>query len=198
MGGRVMNSNEDDRKRLKINDPNAIINIPGSKKLATDVDLFDDHLRIAAATGIPLPKQWDNISGIHRSRGMRLDKPEKFVFVVEKPLYSAVRMLDQAGITTTESNAHFSPGQEETLIMLGIMWDTLNEEQKRIAVDLCKQEPDKWKHITADKHPDKYEALYLHWNIKKTETGPRQVKSYVDSSVQRLIKGRLLIKVGQR
>lgn len=181
--------------RIRIPHPHEKITIPGSKPLASSVDIFTKDVSIRRATDIPFPDSWDEIKGIHETRGQTVEKSEDLVFVVELPLYKAVRMLFDAGIRTTESNAHFGPNQEETIIGLGIDWSTLSPNQRNAAEKLCKDEPDKWEHIPADKHPDHYEALYLSWKIKKGEVSPRQVKAYVEQKVAELIQGRVIIRL---
>lgn len=191
----MTNPNEGTQTRIRIVNPHEKIVIPGSKSLVTRRDLFTDRIHITRATDIPLPDNWDDIPAIHRTRGANVEMSEDLVFVVELPLYKACRMLYNAGIVSTESNAHFDPGQEETVIGLGIKWDSLNDAQKNVAEKLCTEEPDKWKHISAEQHGDSYEALYLSWKIQKNEVTPRQVKEYIDSKVEKLIAGRIRIRI---
>lgn len=184
---------QDGLDRIQIKDPHAVISIPGSKPIASRTDPFSGELSIKKANEIPLPNSWDQIPAIHLTRGIQIEKSEDLVFVVELPLYKAARTLYDANIQTTESNAHFEPGQEETHIIMGIVWDSLNSAQQRYALALCQKEPDKWKHLTKEDHPDGYEALYLDWRIQRNQITPRMVKGYVDSKTEDLTK-RLVIK----
>jgi hypothetical protein len=157
-------------------------------------DVFTDKISIRSATEIPLSNDWNDISAIHQTRGVTVERSEDLVFVIELPLYKACRMLYDAGIQTTESNAHFEPSQEEATIVLGIKWDSLNESQQNMAETFCAEEPDKWRHYSAEEHGDGYEAVYLNWKIKRHEVNPRQVKAYIDQMAQRLIQGKIKIK----
>lgn len=186
--------NEVSENRIRIPDPNSEIDIPGSKPLASRVDPFEGRLSLARASNIPFPNEWENIPPIHKTRGVSVTEPGDLVFVVELPLYEAWRMLFDAGISTTESNAHFELKEEETNIILGIVWNTLSPAQRYAAMQLCNEEPDKWKHVSAQEHGDGYEALYLDWKISREKVNPRQVRNYVNNRVQKLIKGR--IKIG--
>jgi hypothetical protein len=182
-------------ERIKISDPHAVISIEDSAPFSTTVDIFDGSIKVAKATGIELPNDWDLIPPIHKSRGLGIEKSEDLVHIIELPLYKATRMLFDAGIQTTESNAHFEANEEETLILLGIRWSSLNENQKNMANKFCVEEPDRWVHLSAQQHPDNYEALYLNWKIKKSEVKPRQVKAYVEKKAAELIQGKLKIRL---
>lgn len=191
----MTNPNESGQQgRIRINNPREKISIPGSNPLASRQDIFTDQIVIKRATEIPLSSDWDNIPQIGRTRSINVDKSEDLVFVVELPLYEAARMLYDAGITTTESNAHFDPGYDEAKMVLVIKWDSLNESQRNAAEKLCREEPDKWKHYSAAEYGDHYEIVSLSWTIKKTEVTPREVRAYVNEKVKELIKGRTKIR----
>lgn len=186
--------NENTGDRLHISDPNKKIVVPGSKTLATSEDIFTGRIMIRKANEVDLPNDWNDIPAIHKTRGVTVNSSEDLVFFIELPLYHACRMLFDAGIVTTESNCHFEPGEEAANVILGIRWDSLNQMQQNGAEKLCREEPDKWQHISAEEHGDKYEALYLNWKIKKSEVNPRQVKLYVEDKVKKIIQGRIVIK----
>ncbi len=186
-------ADQDGLDRIQIKDPHAVISIPGSKLMASRTDPFSGELSIKKANEIPLPNSWDQIPAIHLTRGIQIEKSEDLIFVVELPLYKAVRTLYDAHIQTTESNAHFEPHENETTIGLGIVWDSLNSAQQRYAMELCRQEPDKWKHLSKEEHPDGYEALYLDWRIHRKQVTPRMVKGYADSKAENLTR-RLVVK----
>ncbi len=174
-----------------------MIVIPGSREHTTNTDFETGDIHIRKADNIPLPNTWDKIPAIHRGRHIFPKSSEDLLFAVELPLYRAARLLYDAGIKTTESNAHFEPGTTETKIVLGIDWNSLNAPQKRYALELCEQEPDKWKHYTAAEHADEYESLYLEWQIQKDAVTPQAVKAYVDYRVQNLVN-KIEIKVPQK
>lgn len=191
----MTNRSEDNQSRLRIPNPHEKISVPGSKPFAVLRDVFEGTTLTLPATEIPLSNNWDDIPAINKLRSITVEKSEDLVFVVELPLYKACRMLYNAGIITTESNAHFNPGEEEALVFLGIKWDSLTPSQKNLAEVLCAKEPDKWKHYSAKENGDGYEAVYFNWKIKKNEVSPRQVKAYVDAKAQELIRGRIKIRV---
>jgi hypothetical protein len=172
----------------------AKITVPGSQLLSSSKDPETGRIHIKRANEINLPQSWDDIPRIGKSRGTQVLKPEDLIFVVELPLYQACRALHEAGIVTTESNAHFEPGAEKALMGLGIKWDSLNLFQKNQADKLCQEEPDRWRHLSASEHGDGYEALYLEWWVSKSEVTPGEVKAYVDNRVEKLIKGRIKFK----
>jgi len=196
-----------EERRVKIPAPHSVITVSGSLPFAVTKDIFTGERIVVQANEIPLPNSWDEISGIHMGRGQAPQTSEELVRFVELPLLKAARMLYKAKIKTSESNAHFEPDQDETVIALVIPWEkvddsgrlvpNLNTEQQKMANYLVKTDPERWKHGT---HHDGYEIFALEWRIKRNDpnTTPREVKKYVDDKVDMLVKGRFISLPGTK
>lgn len=176
---------------VKINPPT--IDLPDVGPVSA-MSFPNGHIQVARSNYFVIPKRWERIPAIHHSRSMTIDKPEQLVHIVELPLYPSAVLLHQAGIVTTESNAHFEAGEDKAVMLLGIRWDSLSDNQKRAAERLVREHPDRWRRFSEQAHGDGYEALYLHWTIQKDQFNPSQVEFSVRSDVERLIRGVAKVK----
>lgn len=176
---------------VKINPPT--INLPDVGPVSA-MSFPNGHIVAERSNSFVIPTSWARIPAIHHPRSMTIDKPEQLVHIVELPLYPSAVLLHQAGIVTTESNAHFEAGEHVAVMLLGIRWDSLSDNQKWAAEKLVREHPDMWRRISAQAHGDGYEALYLHWTIQKDQFNPSQVEFSVRLDVQRLIQGVAKVK----
>ena len=161
----------------------------GHEKYSIKKDPFDGRITMIKTNTIEIPKSWDDVERIGKSRGGIVEKPEDLYHLVETPLLNSCIQLFKNGVRTTETTANPPNEGENIHIGLVFMYEDLNSKQQASLQALCKTNQDDGPLWKISDHHDKYIAASLDWSINRKKTSPVQVADYVDSHITGILKG---------
>lgn len=122
------------------------------------------------------PKLLRDVQPIKMSRGSRIDTKEKLKELIELPLVPAAEILYEKNIQTTESTANYQDIQYGGHIGIVINYDTLSEENKHIAQEVC----------SVATHGDGYISATIEMAVNENTT-VESIKNYTSEIAEKFI-----------